>query len=126
MRAMSWSVGAGSGWKSQASVGRGGVDPVEHQAVEVDVEAQGGAKPLHDGQTAGLNTAANPALRSRLRRPLVTAAMNARRTVLASRCVRHPEAKTIGDACAPRGNRTPNPRLRRPMLYPIELWAQTS
>ncbi len=28
-------------------------------------------------------------------------------------------------ASAPRGNRTPNPRLRRPMLYPIELWAQS-
>jgi len=28
-------------------------------------------------------------------------------------------------SCAPRGNRTPNPRLRRPMLYPIELWAPT-
>ncbi len=23
---------------------------------------------------------------------------------------------------APRGIRTPNPRFRRPMLYPIELW----
>src|SRR4051794_9996886 len=25
--------------------------------------------------------------------------------------------------CAPRGIRTPDPRLRRPMLYPAELWA---
>jgi hypothetical protein len=30
----------------------------------------------------------------------------------------------LAKTSAPRGSRTPNPQLRRLMLYPVELWAQ--
>jgi len=39
-------------------------------------------------------------------------------------CKKSPNKPRLS-ACAPGGNRTPSPRLRRPMLYPLELRAQT-
>src|SRR5204863_9608747 len=42
------------------------------------------------------------------------------------RSVAHPEidegGKELSDICAAREIRTPDPRFRRPMLYPAELW----
>ena len=51
----------GQGMERQTPVGVSGVDTVEDEAVKVNVEAERGAEPLHDGQAAGLKTAPNPA-----------------------------------------------------------------
>ena len=37
-----------------------------------------------------------------------------------------PEANASGLISVPKGIRTPDPRLRRPLLYPAELWTRMS
>lgn len=46
-------VSAGAGWNTSATFCAGVIDPIEHQAVQVNVQVGGGAKALDEGDGAG-------------------------------------------------------------------------